>query len=139
MNPHVPSTKFKNSPFLEKLNWNVYITYLIEKGSHCEDTSQWIVGVEERAPRSWNKALPGPGQVDQLVRASFLYVKVLGSIPPSGHVQETINECINKWKRKLMFLFLLSSLSGRKETFAPKKDRTHNSSQSLPPHNGDPY
>ena len=48
----------------------------------------------------------GPGQVVQLVRASSGYPKAVGSIPGTGHVQESTNECVNKWNNKLMLFFL---------------------------------
>lgn len=41
----------------------------------------------------------GPGRVAQLTRASP-YAKVV-VWTQSGHIQETTNECINKWKCKL--------------------------------------
>ena len=45
----------------------------------------------------------GPGQVAQLVGASSLCAKVVGSIS-SWNIQEAVNECINKWNNKSMFL-----------------------------------
>ena len=50
-----------------------------------------------------------PGQVAQLIRVWSLYTKVVGSIP-SGHIQESTSECINKWNNKSMFLSLSLSL-----------------------------
>ena len=48
---------------------------------------------------NWGELL-GRDVVTQLVTPSSRYSKGCGFNPRSGHIQETTNECINKWKNK---------------------------------------
>ena len=51
-----------------------------------------------------------PGQVAQLERSPD-NTKVADLVPLSGHIQESTNECINEWNRKLLFSSLFHPVS----------------------------
>ena len=64
----------------------------------------------------------GLGQVVQLVRASIPMHQGFGFNPPSGHIQESTHECIDKWNNKSMSPPIhTSSLSLSNQKYKKKK------------------
>lgn len=65
----------------------------------------------------------GPGQIDQVLRALSQSTKVtLGFNPQSVHIQQSSNECINKWSNRINASLTLSLSPSQKINKWKKKE-----------------
>ena len=104
---------------VRKMNDSIYKHIATEKkatqlGERCKKSSHPIINLPHSLISpvlilNLKTEIYGLRRVARLVGALSRCTKVAGSTPPSGHIQESTNECMNKWIQS-MFLSLSNKI-----------------------------